>query len=118
MAKLLSAIFQSHFQGEKRSRKLLIFNDLIVCILIKTINLYKLILALVPLFYEFYSFKSTNSLRRNILSENWAAILDFVYILVLCICGKDSGTSKEFDAVSHCLALRIITIHLCSWLRK
>ena len=64
----LSAIFHSHFQGKKRSRKLLIFNDLgktlndriKLCILIKSTNLCELILAVVPLCYEFYNFYSAN----------------------------------------------------------
>ena len=97
-----------HFQGKKRSRKLLIFNDLHkklndrikVCILIKTTNLCELILAVVPLCYEFYNLYSANSSRRDSLSVHWAAILDFVDVLVLCNCGKDRGTSEEFDAVS------------------
>ena len=108
LAKLLSAIFHSHFQGKKRSRKLLIFNDhskksndrIIVCILIKTKNLYDLILAVVPLCYEFYSLYSANSDSCYSLLAHWAAILDFIYILVLCICGNDRGTSEEFDTVS------------------
>ena len=107
LAKLLSAIFHSHFQGKKRSRKLLIFNDLYkklndrikVCILIKTTDLYELILAVVPLCYEFYNLYLANSSRRDSLSAHWAAILDFVYVLVLCNCGQDRGTSEEFDAV-------------------
>ena len=78
MAKLLSAVVNGHFQGDKRLRKLLIFNDLskksndriVVCILIKTINLYELILAVVPLFYEFYSFYSANSAHRDSLSAH------------------------------------------------
>ena len=55
--KALSAIIYSHFQGKKRSHKLLTFNDLCkklndgikICILIKTTNLCELILAVVPL---------------------------------------------------------------------
>ena len=107
-AKLLSEIFHSHFQGKKRSRKLLIFNNLSkklndrikVCILIKSKNLCELILAVVSLCYEFYNFYSANASRRDSLSAHWAAILDFVDVLVLCHCGQDRGTSEEFDAVS------------------
>ena len=106
--KALSAIFHSHFQEKKRSRKLLIFNDLgkklndriKVCILIKSTNSCELILAVVPLCYEFYNFYSANTSRRESFSAHWAAILDFVYILVFCNCSQDRGTSEEFDAVS------------------
>ena len=84
---------------------MLIFNDvdkklndrIKVCILIKTTNLCELILAVVSLCYEIYNLYSANSSRRDSLSVHWAAILDFVYILVLC--GQDRGTSEEFDAV-------------------
>ena len=41
-----------------------------------------------------------------VFPAHWATILDFVYILVLCICGQDRGTSEEFDAVS--LAKKLI----------
>ena len=100
-------IFHSHFQGKKRSLKVLIFNDLgkklndriKVCIFIKTTNLCELILAVVPLCYEIYNLYSANSSCRDSLTAHWAAILDFVYVLVLCNCGQDRGTSKEFDAV-------------------
>ena len=108
LAKLLSAIFHSHFQEKKRSRKLLIFNDLgkklndriKVCILIKSTNSRELILAVVQLCYEFYNFYSANTSSCDSFSAHWAAILDFVYILVLCNCSQDQGTSEEFDAVS------------------
>ena len=63
----------SHFQGKKRSRTLLIFNDLgkklndriKVCILIKSTNFFELILAVVPLCYEFYNFYSANVSHRS-----------------------------------------------------
>ena len=107
LAKLLSAIFHSHFQGKKRSRKLLIFNDhskklndrIKVCILIKTTNLCELILAVVPLCYEIYNLYLANSSRHDSFSKHCAGILDFVYVLVLCNRGQDRGTSEEFDAV-------------------
>ena len=75
---LLSAIFHSHFQGKKRLRKLLIFNDLgktlndriKLCILIKFTNLSELILAVVPLCYEFYNFYSANISRRDSFSAH------------------------------------------------
>ena len=94
--------------SKELTRKLLIFNDLgkklndriKVCILIKSKNLCELILAVVPLCYEFYNFYSANISRCDSFSAHWAAILDFVYILVLCHCGQDRGTSEEFDAVS------------------
>ena len=103
----MSAILHSHFQGKKRSRKLLIFNDLgkklndriKVCILIKSTNWCELILAVVPLCYEFYNFYSAITSCCDSLSAHWAAILDFVYVLVLCNCGQDRRTSEEFDAV-------------------
>ena len=71
-----------------------------VCILIKSTNLHELILAVVPLCYEFYNFYSANTSRRDSFSAHLAAILDVVYILVLCYCGQDRGTSEEFDVVS------------------
>ena len=103
----LSAIFHSHFQGTKRSRKLLIFKDLgkklndriKVCILIKTTNSFEFILAVVALCYEIYNLYWANSSCQDSLSEHLAAIFDFVYILVLCNCGQDRGISEEFDAV-------------------
>ena len=99
LAKLLSAIFHSHIQGKKRSRKLLIINDLgnklndriKVCILIKTTNLCELILEVVPLCYEIYNLYLANSSRPDSFGPNWAAILDFVYVLVLCNCDQDHG---------------------------
>ena len=114
LAKLLSAIFHSHFQGKKRSQKLPIFNNLgkelndriKFYILIKSTNLCELILAVVPLCYEFYNFYSAKTSCHDSLSAHWAAILNFVYVLVLCNCGQDCGTSKEFDAVS--LAKKLI----------
>ena len=60
----------------------------------------ELILAVVPLCYEFYNFYSANTSLRDSFSAHWAAILDFVYVLVLRYCGQDRGTSEEFDAVS------------------
>ena len=59
----------------------------------------ELILEVVPLCYEFYNFYSANTSHRDRLSAHWAAILDFVYVLVLCNCGQDCRTSEEFDAV-------------------
>ena len=94
---------------ERKDRgKLLIFNNLgkklndriKVGILIKSTNLCELILAVVPLCYEFYNFYSANTSRCDSFSAHWAAILDFVYILILCNCGQDCRTSEEFDAVS------------------
>ena len=86
LAKLLSAIFHSHFKGKRRSQKLLIFNDLgkklndriKVCIVIKTTNLRELILEVVPLCCEIYNLYSANSSRRDSFGPNWVAILDFV----------------------------------------
>ena len=57
-------------------------------------------LAVVQLCYEFYNFYSANTSRRDSFSAHWVAILDFVYVLVLCNCGQDHGTSGDFDAVS------------------
>ena len=50
--------------------------------------------------YEFYNFYSAKTSRHDSFSGHWAAILDFVYVLVLCTCGQDCRTSEEFDAVS------------------
>ena len=58
----------ANFLGKKSNERT------IVCILIKTINLYELILAVVPLCYEFYSLYSANSARRDSLSAHWAVI--------------------------------------------
>ena len=94
-------------ERKDRETQRLIFNDLgkkfndriKVCILVKTTNLCELILAVVPLCYEIYNLYSANSSRPDKVSAHWAAILDFVYVLVLCNCGHDLGTSEEFDAV-------------------
>ena len=45
--------------------------------------------------FEFYSLYLANLACNDSLSAHWAAILDFVYILVLCICGKDHEPGKS-----------------------
>ena len=52
-----------------------------------------------PIVFEFNSLYSSNSAHRDSLPALWPAIFDFVYFLVLCICGKDRGTSEEFEAI-------------------